>query len=339
MRNRAKLISAALAALALGALVAELAHADVLPAWQTVLDWLGRWWIVGLVITLAAAAAVVWWRSRPKTTPAEKPPVDRTQLATMVTAFTALGALVFTALSLRATHDQIAVAEQGQITDRYTKAIDQLGRPDLQVRLGGIFALERIAVDSPRDRLTVVEVLSAFIRTASPRQATCPKTPADVQAAFVVLGRRVLTREEFQDRRSNVDLRNTCLAQIEANRADLSLFALEGADLTEAKLNLASGSLVKLAGATLVGAELKGAELNGYVFLEDVDLTGAKLNAAKLGNNFFRNVKLVGADLTQADLTDARIENVDFTGAKHDAAITERAQYDLNTKGAWWVSN
>jgi Pentapeptide repeats (8 copies) len=34
-----------------------------------------------------------------------------------------------------------------------------------KIRLGGIYALERIARDSPRDQPTVVEVLSAFIRT------------------------------------------------------------------------------------------------------------------------------------------------------------------------------
>jgi hypothetical protein len=46
------------------------------------------------------------------------------------------------------------LTQQGQITDRYTKAVEQLGGDKLHVRLGGIYALERIAVDSQRDHLT-----------------------------------------------------------------------------------------------------------------------------------------------------------------------------------------
>ena len=34
------------------------------------------------------------------------------------------------------------------MTDRYTKAIEQLGSDKLDVRIGGIYALERVARDS-----------------------------------------------------------------------------------------------------------------------------------------------------------------------------------------------
>jgi ABC-type Fe3+ transport system permease subunit len=44
---------------------------------------------------------------------------------------------------------QLGVTREGQITDRYTKAVDQLGSDHLDVRVGGIYALERIARDSP----------------------------------------------------------------------------------------------------------------------------------------------------------------------------------------------
>ena len=55
----------------------------------------------------------------------------------------------------------LRVANESQVTDRFTKAIDQLGSersdkdgkpvPNLEVWLGGIYAFERIARDSPRD--------------------------------------------------------------------------------------------------------------------------------------------------------------------------------------------
>ena len=68
------------------------------------------------------------------------------------------------------------LAREGQITDRYTKAIEQLGASDgtgiskLEVRLGGIYALERIARDSERDHRTIMEVLTTYVREHSPRK-------------------------------------------------------------------------------------------------------------------------------------------------------------------------
>lgn len=68
-----------------------------------------------------------------------------------------------TALTLRA----IEVTEQGQVTDRYTKAVGQLGDESSPVRVGGVYALERIGHDSVKDRTTIIYVLGAFIRERS----------------------------------------------------------------------------------------------------------------------------------------------------------------------------
>jgi hypothetical protein len=84
----------------------------------------------------------------------------RTGLIAGLAGLAALGGLALTARTYRLT-------EQGHLTDRYAKAIEQLGSAKLDVRLGGIYALERIANDSKRDHPTVVEVLSAFIREHS----------------------------------------------------------------------------------------------------------------------------------------------------------------------------
>ncbi|HEX4702314.1 MAG TPA: hypothetical protein VH352_09335, partial [Pseudonocardiaceae bacterium] len=148
-------LSAGLLGAAVVALGWALVRAHVLPSWSSTVGWLGRWWPALVSAVLVVAAVSVWRRGRavlPVTgEPATRAAKERwSQLATVITAFTALAALAFTALSLRATRDQIGVAEQGQITDRYSHAIDQLGTagPDrLQVRLGGIYALERLAAD------------------------------------------------------------------------------------------------------------------------------------------------------------------------------------------------
>ena len=64
------------------------------------------------------------------------------------------------------------------MTDRYTRAIKQLGSDKLDVRIGGIYALERIARDSARDHTTVMEVLAAFIREHSREQGALPEPGA-----------------------------------------------------------------------------------------------------------------------------------------------------------------
>ena len=110
---------------------------------------------------------------------------------------------------------------EGQITDRFTKAIDQLGAvetgPDgkpkinLEVRLGGIYALERIARDSPTDHWTIIEVLSTYVRgnspttnygktvgeqrslrTTTPAEAVGKRLRADIQAILTAIGRRTV---------------------------------------------------------------------------------------------------------------------------------------------------
>jgi hypothetical protein len=66
------------------------------------------------------------------------------------------------------TYRQLHTAREGQITERYTRAIDQLGDAELDIRLGGIYALERIARDSAADLVTIGEVLTAFVRGHAP---------------------------------------------------------------------------------------------------------------------------------------------------------------------------
>lgn len=74
--------------------------------------------------------------------------------------------------------EQLQIARQGQITERFTRAIDQLGHAQLDVRLGGIYALERIARDSSADRAAIGEVLTAFVRSHAPWPPRVPDQPA-----------------------------------------------------------------------------------------------------------------------------------------------------------------
>jgi hypothetical protein len=83
---------------------------------------------------------------------------DRATLLQTLTAFLILGGAYLTWQVTRA----------GQITDRFTRAVDQLGNSEVEIRLGGIYALERIAANSRKDRAAIQELLTAYVRKRAP---------------------------------------------------------------------------------------------------------------------------------------------------------------------------
>jgi uncharacterized protein YjbI with pentapeptide repeats len=251
-----------------------------------------------------------------------------------ITALTALGALVFTGLSLSATGQQNEIAAQGQYTDRYTKAVEQVGQQGadrLQVRLGGIYALERLSRDSPRDQPTIIEVLSAFIRANSPEppgNGTCPEALAlDTQAALSVLARRDTTHDNDAD----VNLTHTCLVN-----ADLTGARLAGANLVGANLHDAVLSRADLAGANLYSANLAGATLN-RANLAGADLSSSNLSNAEVADASLTGTNLSRADLSRANLSRANLADADLSNAQHDAkTIVTGTATNTHTTGEWW---
>jgi hypothetical protein len=55
-------------------------------------------------------------------------------------------------------------ATERRITELYTRAVDQLGHEHAPVRLGGLYALERLADNYSEHRQSVVEVVCAYLR-------------------------------------------------------------------------------------------------------------------------------------------------------------------------------
>jgi len=77
--------------------------------------------------------------------------------------------------------EELRLSRQGQITDRFTSAIDQLGNKSLDIRLGRIYALERIAKESGEDYWPILEILAAYVREhARIHSATLPALTAAV---------------------------------------------------------------------------------------------------------------------------------------------------------------
>jgi len=142
-----------------------------------------RWLVYGIAaVVLALAAAWVLfvpaadWLARHDVGSAKGPLLQtardaaRGRMLTLGAGLLAASALIFTARNFTLSRRTLELTEQGQVTDRYTKAIEQLGSEKVEVRIGGIYALERIARDSAKDHPTVMEVLTAFIREHSREQ-------------------------------------------------------------------------------------------------------------------------------------------------------------------------
>ena len=241
---------------------------------------------------------------------------------------------------------QVQTARRGQLTDRLTKSVDQLGNDRREVRLGGIYALNQVA-DSPQYTRAVAEVLLAYLKTASLNSGTqangsatspdnvpvtdsLPTYWADLQAVL-----RILVTEKLW-------LRS------EAGRLDLSLISVPFAPLQGAELDGSVMVGAKLPNANLRGAHLVQASMED-IDLEHADLTGADLSGARLIRSNLRlaliglevpaklqNVQasyanFSGADLSTSDLGGGVFDHADFSGAIMNTAKLRGANFQEAT--------
>ncbi len=296
--------------------------------------------VLGVAAVVALAGVVLWWVPKWQVAHlagAVAPEVlfqreneARQTWAGIIGGLVVLGTLYFTWRRVEAAQRSVEVAQEGQITERFTRAIEQLGSEKLEVRLGGIYALERIAGDSEKDHWPIMEVLTTYLRRRTEGSTLIKPIPLDIQAILAVIGRR---RVEFDPPEQRLDLRRTNLSGanlMKANlaRANLVFARLFGADLSEANLsggNLSGGNLSEadLSGANLSGADLPGANLS-KVNLSGANLSGARLSYPGLRPANLSEAILSGADLTRADLRGANLRDaVGLTREQIESAITD----------------
>ncbi|MEU9143937.1 pentapeptide repeat-containing protein [Streptomyces sp. NPDC048349] len=227
----------------------------------------------------------------------------------------AVAALLFTWLQVGQTGKELRIIEEGQITNRFNAAIGNLGSGSVDVRLGGIYALERIMSDSPRDQATVVSVLSAYVRRHAPLSTSSPPA-ADINAAMNVLVRR---RPEH-DGGLELDLSRTDLRGWKPTYPyEARVLHLRGAVLTGANLSDA-----KLSSADLAEASLDEADL-GRADLSHATLTGTVLLKARLRDTDFTFADLADASFCRLEIGCADVAGVIFAGADLSRAILEGA--------------
>jgi uncharacterized protein YjbI with pentapeptide repeats len=279
------------------------------------------------------------------------------------------------------------IARENLYTTLLTKAVEQLGAtreekvsakgddgkmeteiktvPNTEVRLGAIYALEKLARDYAPLHWPIMEILCAYVRKncgppppemsdevraaygtrfrndehdrlIEQRKMALRAPYVDVQAALTVIGRRGADRRALES-----DLR-TMSANPDAYRLDFTGAALmkarlEGLHFEEALFNSAclEGARVEkahLEGALLYGAHLEGARL-GEAHLECSRLDGAHLEGAWLGEAHLEGAwldrtHLEGAWLGAAHLEGALLRAAHLAGAKLYGALLDDARLD-----------
>lgn len=315
------------------------------------------WWEVPRMLTALSAAGV--------TDAAKVAELENNARATISQTLVGIAALVGIYFALRNTQaaarnaeaaarnaeaalKNAVVASDRLLTERFAKAIELLGSDQIVVRLGAIYALERLVKDSPKDHWTIMEVLTAYVRERAPAQPDLPWKPeqkpaTDIQAAMTVIGRRIRRDDE-----QLLDLRETDLRGAFLRGAQLDHAILEGAHLEHANLIDADLQVAWLVGAHLEGASLREAKLGvahlRSAHLEEAnltvadlkwaDLTGAHLEGADLLSAHLETRWLDGAHLEKARLVAAHLEGADLRRVEGltQEQINEIASWDETTK-------
>ena len=263
-------------------------------------------------------------------------------------------------VQVEAVQRQAEVAQQGLLNERYQRGAEMLSSSVLTARLGGIYALQRLAEEHTEQyQVQILRLFCAFVRDpdgdgATPTLRTVNSEGVlrhslrqDVQAAVEGIS-SMLTAGVSGDSETAfyVDLRGARLNGIHLEYGDLS-----GVDLSYAELVRADLENTQLWGAQLRIVQLQDSNLRGTdlihatiarVDLVDVDMGDARLDRAhvfesKLDGATFYGASLAGTvfsntPITQAQLDQARI-NPDNPPIFLDDAVDHSTGKPLNWHG------
>ncbi len=201
----------------------------------------------------------------------------------------------------KSAEEQNRINERARITESMVQAIAQIGtfndkQPNIEVRLGGIYSLERIAKNSDDEYKKIMDILCAYVRvTASKKQKPQRETEdtrEDTQAAIDVLGTKKSNLFLFEKRNQfRVNLEDCNLSGYRFSELDFNTYSMSGGAIFD-------NSLFK-------SAEFHRADLS-YGSFDEADLTEAN----------FEHAKLVGARFLGATFKDTKVHGADFSNAE-----------------------
>jgi uncharacterized protein YjbI with pentapeptide repeats len=280
--------------------------------------------------------------------------------AVRTTLIQAAGGAAFLATAFFAWR-QLVVSRLGQLTERFSRSIDQIGEESVVVRLGAVYTLEQMSRDD-RFEEPVARVLAAYVRQSPnseqdggrsvARQASSRsisrQAPTEIAAALdLQQAATIVVTGGLWKRATGVplDLTDARLAGLDLSRADLSYSILyrvnfRFANLQNSTLEWADLREAQLSQAILAGARLSEAKMNGAK-LAHADLRGAssrhglKCADADLNNAIFIKAELNFTDFSRCDMRDLRADGAALVGAVFvDADLRDAKFMDANLIGA-----
>lgn len=253
----------------------------------------------------------------------------RATLAQILGGLAILGTVYYNSKTADYNSKTVRLQENGQLTDRINKAVEQLGNVSPSVQLGGIHQLGRIATDSDEERLPILHILASHLeekekldpplqtrdcnpfRTEPINEASRHDSQAVIDVVKEQAGKLLGVDDIIEIDHTNlriVDFSRMTFGKMELAGSDLTGAYFEGtrfanesqfqysdfsfAHLSKAKLPYANLQQSCFVGADLKDAVLSGATLDSADFRAVGDLTGATFDGATLRGTNFRGVDL-----------------------------------------------
>ena len=197
-----------------------------------------------------------------------------------------------------ATHRQADTAQLGLRNERYQRGAEMLGNKELSIRLGGIYALQRLAEEDPeRYHLQVMRLFCSFVRHPTRDSRHGAKT-------FEKFG--------LYGRRDDIEAVMRAIRERPTSSVDLEFSGPFHLDFQDAYLgNLYTDVLGYFSGSgSFIHANFSNARIPSAVF-ENLDFQNAIFAGADLSNTYFvRWTSLRGASLAGANLSGTEFSEV-----------------------------
>jgi uncharacterized protein YjbI with pentapeptide repeats len=205
-----------------------------------------------------------------------------------------------------------------RLNDLYLKAVEQLGSDKPVVRLGALFALERVGKEDPTQRQTVVDVVCSYLRSPFTLTTSTPRPLGGIR------------RPPARDRRSVLPAAPTSAnahhqeREVRVTAQRLLARVLRGADDHLDEDNRWQGMNLDLIGATLIDLDFTHCRMN-IAWFEKATFIGE----AWLNNTISRS-SFAGARFTDRTYFDGAqfVDGVVFEDVTFDHVTFEKAKFD-----------
>jgi hypothetical protein len=242
-----------------------------------------------------------------------------------------------TELTLEHQREVAATAAQDaieqRITELYSRAVEQLGSDKAPVRLGGLYALERLAQNELPQRQTIVDVICAYLRM--------PYTPPEDQSSAANIRTELYSLHE--ERRQELQVRLAAQRILAAHlRSDTTnnFWTDMNLDLTGAHIH----GLFDLTNCRIRWAQFRGARFTGNAVFAQAEFTGdANFSEAQfaIDVSFDRAFFAGAASFEKAWISaDASFHKTHFSGIAgfHSASFRGAALfYGATFSGVAWL--